>query len=362
MSVRHERLLAGAAALSSASVLLFGVLAYRLWLEAWPEPWTRAFDRWDAENHLLVAKNGYSTAGHKAFTITLPPLFPALIRAGALITANLDTSALLISNVAFAVSLVLLYRLAKLDLPEEAARRAPWLLAYFPTAYFLHVGYTESLFLVFSLGAFLLARRRRWGTAAALGFAAAALRVNGFLLGPALAVEALEAEGPRGALRRAWPILLVPLGLGVQVANCWLTTGNPLVFFDIQRQKFGKWLDFPWVGLTESVKSLAWRPLYDKVMVSSAEALAGVLLWCFVAWSWRYQRRAYAVYSLLTVAQFTCMNFWCSLPRYALCVFPLFLGLAGSLNDEARLRAWLATGALLQTAGMALFVAGWWAF
>ncbi|MBI4345363.1 MAG: glycosyltransferase family 39 protein [Elusimicrobia bacterium] len=350
------------AAALSASTLAFAPLAYRLWFGAWPSPWGQAFARWDAENYLLVAKDGYPTAGPKAFTITLPPLYPVLIRAGALVTSSLDASALLWSNLAFALSLALLYRLARLDLPELQARRAPWFLAYFPTAYFLRVGYTESLYLAAALGAFLLARRRRWAGAAGLAFLASCTRVNGFLLAPALAVEAVEAEGARGALRRAWPLLLAPFGLAVQAFNCWLVYEKPLVFFDIQREKFGKALDFPWAGLWGAVAGMRWRPLYDKVMVGAAEAAAGVLLWAFVVWSWRRQRRAYAVYSALTVAQFTFMNFWCSLPRYALCVFPLFLALPELIQDEEHGRLWLGAGALLQTAGLTLFVAGWWAF
>ncbi|MBI5200647.1 MAG: hypothetical protein HY925_03590 [Elusimicrobia bacterium] len=358
----EEKQLARAGTLISAASVLFGVLAYRLWLEVWPSPWAKAFDRWDAENYLLVAKEGWKTMGPKAFTITLPPLWPNLIRAGALVTADLDLSALLLANLSFVAALVLLYRLAKLDLPEEQARRAPWLLAYFPTAYFLHAGYAESLYLALALGAFLFARERRWGPAAGLAFVAATLRVNGFLLGPALAVEALEQEGKENAARRAWPVLLAPLGILAQVANCWLVYGKPLVFFEIQKTKFGKALDFPWVGLRGALKSLTWRPLYDRIMVGGAEALAGVLLWAFVVWSWKRQRRSYFVYSLLTVAQFTFMNFWCSLPRYALCVFPLFIGLAAALGNDDTMKPALGLSALLQSAGMALFVAGWWAF
>ena len=35
-------------------------------------------------------------------------------------------------------------------------------LLIFPTAYFLHIGYTESLFLALVLGSFLAARTDRW--------------------------------------------------------------------------------------------------------------------------------------------------------------------------------------------------------
>ena len=108
---------------------------------------------------------------------------------------------------------------------------------------------------------------------------------------------------------------------------------------------------------------MQWRPLYDKIMVGGAEAAAGVLLWVFVAWSWKRQRRSYAVYSLLTTGIFTCMNFWCSLPRYALCVFPLYLGLAEAFDgDDFAQRVALGACGLLQFAGMAVYVSGWWAF
>ncbi len=46
----------------------------------------------------------------------------------------------------------------RLDLDDELASRAVWFLYIYPTAYFLHIGYTEALFLALTLATFLAAR------------------------------------------------------------------------------------------------------------------------------------------------------------------------------------------------------------
>ena len=47
--------------------------------------------------------------------------------------------------------------------------RSVWFLLIFPTAYFLHVGYSEALFLALALGSILAARGERWWLAGVLG-------------------------------------------------------------------------------------------------------------------------------------------------------------------------------------------------
>ena len=56
----------------------------------------------------------------------------------------------------------LLFRLVSLETSPAVGLRAVWFLLIFPTAYFLQIGYTESLFLAFVLGSFLAARTDRW--------------------------------------------------------------------------------------------------------------------------------------------------------------------------------------------------------
>ena len=88
--------------------------------------------------------------------------------------------------------------------------RAAWFLLIFPTAYFLHIGYTEALFMALVLGSFLAARTERWWLAGLLGGLAALTRVNGLVLMPALPAEALTQwftirRGSGGCGWSGWP-------------------------------------------------------------------------------------------------------------------------------------------------------------
>ena len=58
---------------------------------------------------------------------------------------------------------MLLHRLAALELGERDARGTVLLVAFVPTAVFFSAVYSESLFLLVSVGAFLAARHGRLG-------------------------------------------------------------------------------------------------------------------------------------------------------------------------------------------------------
>ena len=89
----------------------------------------------------------------------------------------------------------LLYRLARLDLPHEAAVRATIYAAVFPSAYFFGVVYSEALFLLTLVGAALAFRTKRWMLAAVAAAAMTATRVNGVMFLPALALARLARRG-----------------------------------------------------------------------------------------------------------------------------------------------------------------------
>ena len=65
---------------------------------------------------------------------------------------------MLLSLAAFVVGLLLFGRLAELEAGPEVAKHAMWLLALFPASLFFSAVYTEALFLLLSVGAFLAAR------------------------------------------------------------------------------------------------------------------------------------------------------------------------------------------------------------
>jgi hypothetical protein len=147
--------------------------------------------RWDSIHFEWIALHGYATRHLSAFF----PLYPLLARAVASVVHSLLAGGALVSLAAFLIALVVVRRLAELELGEAAARRTVWLLACFPAAVFFSAFYSESLFLVLTAGAFYLARRGRFGWACAVGALASATRNTGVLI--AVPIALLYLYGPR---------------------------------------------------------------------------------------------------------------------------------------------------------------------
>ncbi len=136
------------------------------------------------------------------------------------------TAGILVSLAAALGAFVLLYRLAESRLGAEGARRAVLYLAVFPMAFFLQAVYSEALFLLLTLGAFLAAERGplpRSGRADRAGAAHAA----GGLRTPArrsrCSPGAHRSEGARSRRWRSAPAIfaLYPLYLWREVGDPW---------------------------------------------------------------------------------------------------------------------------------------------
>jgi hypothetical protein len=152
-------------------------------------PW----QRFDALHYLRIAEDGYAAEEDSVF----PPLYPAAINLlgrplGLLLGSNGNlAAALIISNLAFLASLVLLYRLTEAELDEPTAKRSVVYWTIFPTAFFLLAAYTESLFLLLAMGSIWSARRDRFWLAGLLGLIAPLVRLTGWVLVVPLAYEYL---------------------------------------------------------------------------------------------------------------------------------------------------------------------------
>lgn len=319
---------------------------------------------WDAPHYLDIARDGYVTTGRAADYIVFFPVYPYATRvANWLVPGDLLTAAFVVSGVASIAAAVLLAYLVRADGGDDAqATRASWFLLIFPTAYFLHLPYTESLFLTFLLGAFLAARTGRWAVAGLVGALAAATRLNGVLLVPALIVEAYLQYRRNGRLDRSflW-IGCIGLGFLAYLAINQHYFGNPFHFQDVQSKVWFKELQAPWTSVTGLANSLAARKPEEQVMLGMelvflAIGLAAALL------AFRFSRPSYAVWALLNVALFASTSWIQSTPRYAITLFPIFLMLAAVTR-----RQWVGMLASAWSLGVmvmftALFALGHWAF
>ena len=181
-------------------LLLFGVASYQAledekvpfgwsWLEIWNE--------WDAVHFLRLAEFGYSAADK--FKAWFYPFYPWCVRFTSYLCNDFLLAAFLVSAVALFFAVVILRRIALLEWNAEIARRTVYFFLIFPTAFYLHIGYTESLFLALALGSIFAARKERWWLAGVLGAFSWMTRANGIVLLPTLVypTRATRINSPR---------------------------------------------------------------------------------------------------------------------------------------------------------------------
>src|SRR5215471_10766717 len=199
--------------------------------------WLAILNRWDTVHYLDIAQHGYGGSGASRNLLAFFPAYPWAVRSFSLLFRDYLISALLVSALASVIAAVLLYRLAALDFSPGLARRAAWFLLIFPTSYFLHFAYAESLFLALALGSILAARMGRWADCGITGALAGLARINGLVLIPVLAYEAVLQYRKSGWLEWRFLAAAAPaLGFGVYLLLNLEATGDPLAFLAVQRE------------------------------------------------------------------------------------------------------------------------------
>jgi hypothetical protein len=320
------------------------------------------WNRWDSLNYIRLAQFGYSGTGELRPLMVFYPLLPWVIRFITFFTGNYLVSAIAISTIASISAGLLLKKLVLLDHSEETANRAVWFLFIFPTSYFLHIGYTESLFLTFALGSFLAARKDRWGLAGVLGALACMTRGTGLVLVPALAVEAIQTLRTTRRWNWGWLwIAIVPLGFAVYLLVNRQAAGSAFAFIGIRREFFSISLSPPWVGIAETFRSFNRTPA-EAELIGTQELLFITLgLVCAIAGAIKL-RASYATWIAGNWLLITSVTFIASVPRYTLIMFPIFI-LFAKLAKRPLWNVAITVWSLLHLSLFAAeFVRGRWAF
>lgn len=317
-----------------------------------PSPFWDAFARHDSGWYWQIARYGY-TEGPGAYVeggrsaIGFFPAYPILMRHVGRVfgrrPSDLYIGGLAISWLAFAAAMVIIYYLARLDMPRRRAAWAVVLSSVFPFAFFFGAIYSEALFLAAAVACFYCFRTRRWVLGGLCGALATATRVNGIMMWPALAWmvwrdvgAATGAPEPALGRQRALAVaglLLVPLGIGAYSFYIYTLSGNPLEWAAaIERWGYhpgGSPLSVFW-GLGKALvlhpyAFLAGERMAPYDSLNGLAALASVVAVPFV-WV-----RLGAAYGLFMAA-----NLWLPLSsgqvegmgRYVAVMFPLFIWLA----------------------------------
>ena len=322
--------------------------------------WQTLWNRWDATHYLRLAAKGYTAKGDGRFSIVFYPLYPWLVRAVAVVCRNYFGAALLVSGVASVCAGLLMRRLVELDQPEKVARLAVWFLFIFPTAYFLHIGYTESLFLALVLGCLLAARRQFWVAVGVLGALACFTRVNGLLLVPALLVEVwLQYRVTRRFDWRWLWIAAAGLGFAGYLLLNYRVTGDPLAFTQIMEKQWYKKIAPPWLGIRD-----VWLRIPHFNLTEGLHEFAFIVFsFLCTVWCWFKLRPTYAVWMTLNWLLITSTTYVVSVPRYCLTLFPIFILLARIAAKRPLAGQVMSAVSLLLLALFAMkFAHGTWSF
>lgn len=284
--------------------------------------------RWDAAWFEWIAAEGYGPDDARGAFF---PGFPLLISATSFVTPfDGATSATLVSNISFALSLVVLFALTRFEFGAVAsAKRAIVLFACLPTSFFFLAPLSEAPFLLAVLLAFFWARTGRWGwRVAGAAFAACLIRSLGVALVPALVVEAVRQRRPDGPGRTARLAAAIAGAFAPALyALGWWAHGDSLLQPLHAQAKWLRDFEVPVATIADGLRA-AWRSattgLERWLMVDAI--LVAIVLVAAVA-MWRRLPVGYTVFvwaSLLIPLSYAAP--WRplqSIPRFAAVLFPV---------------------------------------
>ncbi len=288
-----------------------------------------AFSRWDAWHYTRIAETGYPSLDPSRAAFF--PLFPTLVRVvadlqGRTDRAGLFVAAIIVANVCLVLATMTLAALVRLDLEPDDARRSVWYLLVFPTSLFLSAGYSESLFLLLTLGAVLACRTDRWLWAAGLAGLAAVTRPVGVVVLVPLAVEAFLAWRCSGAWRwRPVVAVLAPLvGIGSWMLFLDADFHDPLAFVHAQKG-WDRSLELPWDTIFQFFDGHLTLESGLHSLTDLSFTIFGIAL---TVLAWRWLRPSYALYMTALLLVPLSSGVLLSMPRFLLVMFPMYLVLA----------------------------------
>jgi hypothetical protein len=299
-------------------------------------PFWDAWIRYDAGWYWHLVKLGYTPSGDGKWTtqanVVFFPLYPYLIRLATKLVGGTNHwyAGLAISNVATALALFFMLRIARRYVDEDCARRSLVYLLLFPSSFFLSSYYTEGLFLLTATASFASFLKKRYFLCGVWGYLAAMTRNPGVLLFPSFVLGLLWER--RGRLSRAdlpalW-LLLIPCGLLTFMAILYRKVGDPLAFLHWQ----AAWLSkptFPLKTLWKESGAVDWSlPLDPLNMVRIMDIASGVLFLILPVGLLKKYDKSLVIFALLALLMPMASGTIHSMMRYELVAFPSFFVLA----------------------------------
>ena len=341
-----------------ALVLIAGNLAFHLLPSddpghRWPDhPIIETLVRWDSGWYFHIAEFGYFYDGPgRQSAAAFFPAYPAAVRLVAFIVQDTVVAGVLVTLAATFAASVLLHSWVAAKFDRATAWLTVLLLFLYPFSYFLFGAvYSDGLFLLSAIGAFVLLERDRPVLAGLLGAVACAGRPVGLAVLAGLVAVAIQRRGSLRAIRvRDAGVLLAGLGFVAFMAFLWWRFDEPLAFSKVQTAEgWNRQISLEMIAKVDFYRR--WRDFGVTLVnvVLTFQAVLSIAAVALVPLVWKRLGWGYAVYVLAVIGlPLATSSDFLAMGRYLLPAFPVFAVVAHALvRRSVALRA-----AVLTTSG-----------
>lgn len=307
------------------------------------------WQRWDSIHYQRIAQYGYINDHVSLFY----PFYPLLSRWMAAIThIDILSALLLVSNLAFFASMVLLHKIVSQQFSPQAARMTLLSIVLFPSSFYFYAIFPQSLLLFLSLLTYYFIRRGWWAGAVVAGYLAGLTHSTAVGLSILVGIEALQYLWPKlkalreGHGRLEWKVvfpLVAPFSslLGIGSFFAWRQMAGFPSYVSLQGLSYARELTLPWDGIAAIIRVFFYPDKAISILVNWMNnacflLLVFLIIWSFrrIPWSWWLMQAGFLIFisTNLTVG-YPLIGFF----RYIIGVFPLFVEIA-LLGQQPRWR------------------------
>lgn len=310
---------------------------------------------WDSKAYLDVMQNRYA---HDPLSPAFYPLFPLVVGAIWAATFHLVPVLLIglvVNTVCLWLAITALFVIARHFVPEEHRRLSAAFLLAAPAAFFMHLFYSEPLFMALGFWAYVFALRRRWLCVGLTLALLTATRLPGMLFVGLCGLEYLRSY--EWNLKKSFNpklgyFLLAPVGFFAYALFLRLVRGDWFAMFHAYHTA-NSWVFHSFQpnfvhtiasAGRETIRAfLGDRPIDNNLVVNFAIPLMciGLLFVGSLYLIIRYRSKGIplGIFGIVAIVHFTMINSVVAVHRYTLPCLTIYIALAAIYANHPRLRA-----------------------
>ncbi|KKS97664.1 MAG: hypothetical protein UV73_C0006G0018 [Candidatus Gottesmanbacteria bacterium GW2011_GWA2_43_14] len=319
----------------------------------------RALGQYDAQWYLKIADNGYppnpqtvemeNKTVMDGLTYAFFPLYPLLISILNMGINNVELAAFILGQILATAAFCSLYFVVSRIYGEKIAFRTSLLLFLFPFSIFFRSYYTESLFLMILVWyGYFLVKKQWWGVAVANALMMVT-RPTGLFLVPVTTVF-LIADCLKNKTKLK-EMIIVPLITGLPFIS-WMifnfkSTGDPFYWKNVQSSWYLTSSPLVIIKVNLYLLKNFFALPFHSFHTSRVDILAVMYVGFILIAGFRFLKREWWLMSLMMWLPLLILKDTMSFSRYQSVSFPLFVYLAGNMNNKWFTAVSVILGALL---------------